>query len=72
MQTFDGALYQLVEAGKISVDEAMKNADSPNNLRLKLSLNSKQPEKKTSLVNLSLMVEDEPEDEGNDPLAAQL
>jgi len=72
MQTFDGALYHLVEAGKISVDEAMKNADSPNNLRLKLSLNSKQPEKKTSLVNLSLMVEDEPEDEGNDPLAAQL
>ena len=40
MQTFDSALYKLVEAGKISLDEAVKNADSPNNLRLHFNLNN--------------------------------
>jgi twitching motility protein PilU len=38
MQTFDGALYDLVVEGAISEDEAMKNADSQNNLRLRLKL----------------------------------
>jgi twitching motility protein PilU len=37
MQTFDLALLKLFEAGKISEEEALKNADSPNNLRLKLN-----------------------------------
>jgi twitching motility protein PilU len=72
MQTFDSALYQLVEAGKISMDEALKNADSPNNLRLKLSLHSTQPQKKAPAANLSLMVEEAHEDESNDPVAAQI
>jgi twitching motility protein PilU len=71
MQTFDGALYRLVEAGKISMDEAMKNADSPNNLRLKLSLNSNQPEKKTTAANLSLLVEDDHDDEADETIAAE-
>lgn len=38
MQTFDGALYKLYEEGRISLDEAIKNADSPNNLRLRIKL----------------------------------
>lgn len=38
MQTFDAALYQLQQAGKISLDEALKNADSANNLRLRIKL----------------------------------
>lgn len=38
MQTFDGALYSLYKQGRISVDEALKNADSPNNLRLRIKL----------------------------------
>ncbi|MCP5207586.1 MAG: PilT/PilU family type 4a pilus ATPase [Hahellaceae bacterium] len=38
MQTFDSALYKLHIAGKISLDEALKNADSANNLRLKVKL----------------------------------
>lgn len=36
MQTFDMALLQLFQEGKISEEEALKNADSPNNLRLNL------------------------------------
>ena len=38
MQTFDGALYALVVDGVISEDEALKNADSLNNLKLRLKL----------------------------------
>ncbi|HEY8039967.1 MAG TPA: PilT/PilU family type 4a pilus ATPase, partial [Polyangiaceae bacterium] len=35
-QTFDGALLSLVAAGRVSPDEALRHADSPNNLRLKI------------------------------------
>jgi twitching motility protein PilU len=35
-QTFDSALYALCEAGRVSKDEALRAADSPNNLRLRL------------------------------------
>ena len=35
-QTFDSALYNLAAAGRISAEEAIKNADSANNLRLRL------------------------------------
>jgi twitching motility protein PilU len=38
MQTFDQALYDLYKAGKITLDEALKNADSQNNLRLRVKL----------------------------------
>ncbi|AAQ59133.1 PilT/PilU family type 4a pilus ATPase [Chromobacterium violaceum] len=31
-QTFEQALFQLYQAGRISLDEALKNADSPTNL----------------------------------------
>ena len=40
MQTFDQALLSLHEKGEITADEAIKNADSQNNVRLKISLNS--------------------------------
>ena len=38
MQTFDGALYKLYKEGKIPLEEALRNADSQNNLRLRISL----------------------------------
>jgi len=38
MQTFDQALFDLYKMGKISLEEALRNADSQNNLRLKISL----------------------------------
>lgn len=41
MQTFDMALYKLYKAGKIDLDEALKNADGANNLRLKIELAEK-------------------------------
>jgi len=38
MKTFDSALYDLFKSGKISYEEALKNADSKNNLRLRIQL----------------------------------
>lgn len=38
MQTFDQALFDIYKAGKISLDEALKHADSANNLRLRVKL----------------------------------
>ena len=38
MQTFDSALFKLYRAGRIDLDEAIRNADSANNLRLKIKL----------------------------------
>jgi len=38
MQTFDQALFDLHEKGIISYEEALKNADSVNDLRLKIKL----------------------------------
>ncbi|WGL17879.1 PilT/PilU family type 4a pilus ATPase [Microbulbifer bruguierae] len=38
MQTFDGALFKLYVEGRISYEEAIKNADSANNLRLRIKL----------------------------------
>jgi len=40
MQTFDGALFGLVVEGAISEAEALKHADSVNNLRLRLKLHA--------------------------------
>ena len=38
MMTFDACLYKLYKAGRISYEEALRNADSQNNLRLRISL----------------------------------
>lgn len=40
MQTFDQALFDLYQSGTISFDEAIKNADSANEVRLKIKLSS--------------------------------
>ena len=37
-QTFDQALFVLFRAGKITIEEALANADSANNLRLKIKM----------------------------------
>ncbi len=42
MQTFDQSLFDLFEAGKISYEDALRNADSVNDLRLQIKLHSKE------------------------------
>ena len=41
MQTFDQALFELHESGDISYEEALRNADSVNDVRLKIKLHGK-------------------------------
>ena len=42
MQTFDQALFDHFEKGIISYEEAIRNADSQNELRLRIKLDSKR------------------------------
>jgi len=62
MQTFDMALLNLVNEGKISEEEALKNADSPNNLRLKI----KNTKGFSSNTVFELEVEPEPEEDAEE------
>ncbi|RMJ06203.1 Twitching mobility protein [Marinobacter litoralis] len=68
MQTFDLALLNLWKDGKITEEEALKNADSANNLRLKIKLNGQDGSTADGQGNkpstpsgsgLSLMIEDD-------------
>jgi twitching motility protein PilU len=40
MQTFDQALFDLYEGNHITYEDALRNADSLNDLRLQIKLNS--------------------------------
>lgn len=42
MQTFDSHLYKLYMAGKIALAEALRNADSPSNLKLRINLSAER------------------------------
>ena len=42
MKTFDQALFDLYEAGLVSYEDALRNADSKNELRLRVKLESKR------------------------------
>jgi len=42
MQTFDQALFDLYEAQQITYEDALRNADSVNDLRLQIKLHSKR------------------------------
>ena len=52
MQTFDQALFDLYEAGQISYEEAMRNADSMNELRLAIKLHGHEAKDKDMLTGL--------------------
>ncbi len=64
MKTFDSALFDLYKAGRISLEEALKNADSKNNLRLRIQLSEgKKPtgedDDDSGLGGLSLQPKDD-------------
>ena len=66
MQTFDQHLFQLFEAGLIDFTEALRNADSQNELRLNIKLNSKRAGSNLSMdpqVQALKMREDERDDQ---------
>jgi twitching motility protein PilU len=59
MQTFDQALFQLYEDGSISYEEAMRNADSKNELRLRIKLQSKREASAAAEQSESLQLAEE-------------
>ena len=59
MQTFDQALFALYEKGTISYEEVMRNADSKNELRLKIKLESKREKVLETSQSDSLKLHDE-------------
>jgi len=63
MQTFDQALFELQQADSITYDEAIANADSPNELRLKVKLEGKDAQGGLGPSDLAL-VEKEDEKKG--------
>lgn len=75
MQTFDQALFALYQAGKISFEEAIKNADSANNLRLRINLSNGAPSAEKpggSGLSLEALAEPEEEEEPSSPAAPPL
>ena len=69
MKAFDYALFDLFRGGKISYEEALKNADSKNNLRLRIRLSEGKTIHEEDLDDdddsggLSLMARDSTEDQ---------
>ena len=59
MQTFDQALFYIFEEGTISYEEAMRNADSKNELRLRIKLESKRDSSLADQQAESLHIMDE-------------
>jgi twitching motility protein PilU len=54
MQSFDMALYDLYKAGKVTLEHAIQHADSPNDLRLMIKLDSNEGNQLGSLSNVSI------------------
>jgi twitching motility protein PilU len=59
MNTFDQALFQLYEAGQISYEESLRNADSKNELRLRIKLESKREDRLQAEASSTLRIVDE-------------
>ncbi|TCB54149.1 PilT/PilU family type 4a pilus ATPase [Acinetobacter terrae] len=64
MQTFDQALFDLYNEGAISYEEALRNADSMNELRLQIKLKSPREDQSVpgSASSFSMMQESNPEE----------
>jgi len=52
MQTFDQALFDLYEAGVISYEDALRNADSLNDLRLQIKLHGQESKDRNVMAGI--------------------
>ena len=60
MQTFDQSLFDLYEAGLISYEDALRNADSLNDVRLEIKLHGKEAKNRnmfSGIGNLDMVPE---------------
>jgi len=63
MQTFDQALFDLYESGRITYEDALRNADSLNDLRLRIKLESKGSKKEDIMSGLDKLSMEETSDD---------
>jgi len=62
MHTFDQALFDLYESGRITYEDALRNADSLNDLRLRIKLESKGSKKEDIMSGLDSLSMEESSD----------
>ena len=65
MQTFDQALFDLFESGQITYEDALRNADSVNDLRLRIKLEGKASDSNDLMEGLDDVTMEEHEDEAH-------
>jgi twitching motility protein PilU len=63
MQTFDQALFNLYESGQITYEDALRNADSVNDLRLRIKLEGKGTQKNDLMDGLDNVTMESQDDE---------
>jgi twitching motility protein PilU len=68
MRTFDWALFELYNDGHISWEEALRNADSANELRLNMKLRSKRGEPASAVGGITLSYDKDPSPEELDAI----
>ncbi len=64
MKTFDQALYDLHQADRVSLEDALRNADSMNELRLRIKLEGKDADAADDTLDHLKLEEDEEENSG--------
>jgi twitching motility protein PilU len=60
MKTFDTALFELYQEGLINEEEALRNADSPNNVRLKIKFAREEGDGGAGGLSLETIEEEDP------------
>ncbi len=65
MQTFDQALFELLNQNAITIEEAMRNADSVNDLRLRIKLEGGNSSAVDDMIADSMTLEDNDDDDQN-------
>ena len=70
MQTFDQALFQLLNENAITIEEAMRNADSVNDLRLRIKLEGGSSAAVDDMIANSMSLEDDEGGEGGQQMAS--
>jgi twitching motility protein PilU len=63
MQTFDMALFDLYEQGRVTQEEAMRNADSPTELGLRIKWESKEAKRREAIGRAGGLSLEESEEE---------
>ncbi|MFK7993761.1 MAG: PilT/PilU family type 4a pilus ATPase [Granulosicoccus sp.] len=69
MQTFDQALFELLNENAITIEEAMRNADSVNDLRLRIKLEGGSSSAVDEMIANSMSLEDDDKDDNGHRMA---